>query len=249
MPGPDNYSPPSEWKSTRFWLAVAVTAISISAVTILATLVIRKDGNPQSPQNVLNSVLPLLGTWIGTILAYYFSKENFEAATNSVTELARQMTPQQKLQSTPVKSKMIWKQQMFAQKLPADQLKLTEMLNQLEQAKKGNRIPIVGDKDEPKYILHRSLIDGYIASLSRGGRSVQEIAAQTLKDMLDGSAEIKRMAEGFSVIKEDATLADAQSSMANIRDCQDVFVTQLGTKDEGILGWVTNVIIQENARV
>jgi hypothetical protein len=242
-------TPPTEWKSTRFWLAVAVTAISITAVTILATLVIRKEGNPQSPQNVLNSVLPLLGTWVGTILAYYFSKENFEAATHSVTELAKQVTPQQKLQSTPVRSKMIWKEQMFKEKLPANQLNVTEMVNRLEQAKKGNRIPIVGEKDEPKYIIHRSLIDSYIAALARSGKSAQDIAAQTLQNMLEGNPDAKRWAESFAVVKEDATLADAQSAMAAVRDCQDVFVTQTGSKDEPIVGWVTNVIIQDNAKV
>ncbi len=248
MPGPEN-TPVSEWKSTRFWLAVCVTGISVMAVTVLAGLIIRKDNSPQSPQNVLNAVLPLLGTWVGTILAYYFSKENFEAATHSVTELAKQITPQQKLQSLPVKSKMIPKPQMFFQKAPAANLKLTDVLNKLEQEKKGNRVPVLGDKDEPKYIVHRSLIDSYLSSLARSGKSSADIAAQTLQNMLDANAEMKRMAESFAVVKEDATLADAQTAMSNLRDCQDVFVTRLGTKVEEVLGWITNVIIQENAKV
>src|SRR5271155_1830489 len=83
----------SDWKSTRFWLAIGVTVISVVAVSSLAGLIIHNSKDQQdaarSAQNVLGSVLPLLGTWVGTILAYYFSKENFEAATKSVTEMAK----------------------------------------------------------------------------------------------------------------------------------------------------------------
>jgi hypothetical protein len=248
MRSPDDV-PFSEWKTPRFLLALVVTGISILAVTVLAAVIIVRKHDPDAPQNVLNSVLPLLGTWVGTILAYYFSKENFEAATQSVTALAKQLTPQQLLQSTPVRTKMIPRAQMVVQKAPAANLKLTDALNKLEQEKKGNRVPVLGDKDEPKYIVHRSLIDSYLTSLARGGKSTQEITAQTLQNMLDGNADTKRMAESFAVVKEDATLADALATMSNLQDCQDVFVTQTGSKDEPVLGWITNVIIQENAKV
>jgi hypothetical protein len=61
----------------RGWgLAIGVTIISIAAVTLLARIIISR-GTDTAAENVLNSVLPLLGTWVGTILAYYFSKENF----------------------------------------------------------------------------------------------------------------------------------------------------------------------------
>src|SRR5713226_1358319 len=108
--------PPNEWKSARFWLAIGVTIVSIIAVAVLAMQVIdhAKDKDiAGNAQNVLNSVLPLLGTWVGTILAYYFSKENFEAATKSVTELAKQITPQEKLKAALAKDKMIVPGSMF----------------------------------------------------------------------------------------------------------------------------------------
>src|ERR1700730_8315375 len=102
MPSLDD-APVREWKTPRFLLALLVTGISILAVTVLAAVIIVRKHDADAPQNVMNSVLPLLGTWVGTILAYYFSKENFEAATQSVTALAKQLTPQQKLQSTPAR--------------------------------------------------------------------------------------------------------------------------------------------------
>jgi hypothetical protein len=248
MPRPDS-APANEWKTPRFLLALLVTGISIMAVTVLASVIIIRNQDSEAPQNVLNSVLPLLGTWVGTILAYYFSKENFEAATQSVTALAKQLTSQQKLESLPVKSKMIPRAQMVVQKAPAASLNLAEVLNKLEQEKKGNRVPVLGDKDEPLYIVHRSLIDSYLSGLARSGKSSADIAAQTLQNMLDANPDVKRMAESFGLVNEDATLADAQVAMARLPDCQDVFVTQSGNRAEPVLAWITNVIIQENAKV
>lgn len=50
-------------------------------------------------------------------------------------------------------------------------------------------------------------------------------------------------------MKREATLADAKSAMDSLPNCQDVFVTQGGTRNEEVQGWVTNVIIAENATV
>jgi hypothetical protein len=232
---------------------MGVTVISVIAVAILAGLIIHNTKDQQdaarSAQSVLSSVLPLLGTWVGTILAYYFSKENFEAATKSVTDLAKQITPQEKLKSTLAKDKMIRRADMFFKSLPPDKLKLVDTLKDLEQANKGSRIPILGDKGEAKYVLHRSIIDKFLADSARTGKTQAEIAALTIEDLLNQNAKLKAIAQAFGIIKQDDTLADAMDIMNKIDDCQDVFVTQSDAKDEPVVGWVTNAIIQENAKV
>jgi hypothetical protein len=248
----DGFALPSDWRSTRFWLAIGVTVISVVAVATLAGLVIHnskdKTDAATSAQNVLGSVLPLLGTWVGTILAYYFSKENFEAATKSVTELAKQLTPQEKLRSALATDKMIPRSQMYFKVLPADKLALVDILKDLEQAKKGNRIPILADNGEAMYILHRSIIDKFLADSARGGKPAAEIGALTVADLLR-DARLDTVARSFDTIRSDATLADAMEAMGKVGNCQDVFVTQTGKKDEPVQGWITNVIIQDNAKV
>jgi hypothetical protein len=241
----DGNEPQSDWKSTRFWLALIVIFTSIVAVAILAGLII--NNSKDQAQHVLSSVLPLLGTWVGTILAYYFSKENFEAATKSVTDLAKQISPQEKLKSALAKDKMIPRSQMFSVTVPTANLKLVDILGSLEQQKKGNRIPVLGDTGEAKYIIHRSIIDKFLAASARGGKTATEIAALTIADLLKDSATLK-IVQAFGRIKPDDTLADAMTMMNKIDDCQDVFVTPTGG-DEAVLGWITNVIIQENAKV
>lgn len=248
MPNPDN-NMPSEWKSARFWLAIGVTTISIVSVAILATIIIVRQNDSNSPQNVLNSVLPLLGTWVGTVLAYYFSKENFEAATKSVSEMAKQLTPQEKLKSTAAKEKMIPRDKMFTKSAPVDALKVADVLDELDKQRKGNRVPILGNNNSPKYIIHRSVFDKFLSDLVRAPKPGTNVADLTIQDMLNQDPQIERVAESFGVIRADGTLADAMDVMSRNPDCQDVFVTPSGSKDEEILGWITNVIIQDNAKV
>jgi hypothetical protein len=42
---------------------------------------------------------------------------------------------------------------------------------------------------------------------------------------------------------------DAKTRMDQAPDCQDEFVTKGGTKDDDVVGWITNVIIADNSRV
>jgi urease gamma subunit len=243
----------SEWRSTRFWLALGVTVISVVAVAILAGLIIHhsrdKNDGAAAAQNVLSSVLPLLGTWVGTILAYYFSKENFEAATKSVSDLARQVSPQEKLKSASARDKMIPRAQIFCTSSPPNETKLVDVLDQLEKAKKGNRIPGVNNKNQISFILHRSIIDKFLSDSARAGKTVAEINALTVQDLLEHSPELKNISEAFGVIGQNDTLADAMQIMNNIRDCQDVFVTPTGSRNDEVVGWITNLIIQDSAKV
>jgi hypothetical protein len=57
-------------------------------------------------------------------------------------------------------------------------------------------------------------------------------------------------------VKSDATLADAKTAMdkasaalGSTDSCYDVFVTDNGNPDETVIGWITNDIINENAKV
>jgi hypothetical protein len=57
---------------------------------------------------VFSSVLPLLGTWVGTVLAFYFARENLAAATESTLRLAGLET------TTPVTNVMIRESEFIA---------------------------------------------------------------------------------------------------------------------------------------
>src|SRR5512132_965473 len=53
---------------------------------------------------ILATVLPVVAGWVGTVLAFYFGKENFEAGTRSVADAAKALTSKEKLAATLVGS-------------------------------------------------------------------------------------------------------------------------------------------------
>ena len=227
-------------------LAFSVLIFSVLGVSTLAGIIVWKK--PDDANVVMTAVLPLLGSWVGTVLAFYFSKDNFAAATRSVSEMAKQITSQEKLQATLAKEKMIPKEKMFLMRVPVSKT-LKEILNDLEKERKGMRIPFLDQQDYPKYVIHRSVIDKFLADQALKEPPPSNLKDLTLKDLLEDS-DLKTKVEGsLASVREDATLADAKKAMDKNPDCQDVFVTRGGSKDEPALGWITNVIIEDNAKI
>jgi predicted metal-dependent peptidase len=58
-----------------------------------------------------------------------------------------------------------------------------------------------------------------------------------------------QLSTSFDTIREDATLAEAKMKMDPTSKIQDVFVTKGGTRNEPIIGLITNNKIQEVAIV
>lgn len=56
---------------------------------------------------VTQSLIPLWATWIGTVLAFYFGKSNFDAATKSYEKIITKMSSEEKLSNKSVDASMI----------------------------------------------------------------------------------------------------------------------------------------------
>lgn len=71
-------------------IALGVLIASIAAVFFISFVVVRSAGHDkkQASQRVMDSTLPLYGTWVGTILAFYFSRNAFEAASSATARNA-----------------------------------------------------------------------------------------------------------------------------------------------------------------
>lgn len=144
--------------------------------------------------------------------------------------------------AVPVTSRMIPIDDFFYKKLgeiDPGSVRLKVLVDELE-LQKLNRMPIFNAQDHPLYIVHRSMIDKFIVARmwSGGGESPQDL---TLGHLLS-EPEMKQMFENtFVVVSRQATLAEARSAMIEKPGCSDVFVTERGTRDEPVLGWLTNV--------
>ena len=144
--------------------------------------------------------------------------------------------------AVPVTSKMLKKGRFFSKNLgetPPSEIKLCVLLKEL--AKNGrNRVPVMNQNDHPLYIIHRSMIDQFIVKMitEDQARPIDEL---TLEDLLAENT-MKQMFEAtFAVVEKRATLADAYDAMRVILDCRDVFITEKGSRDEPVIGWLTNI--------
>ena len=259
-------SQPGGTDNQRFTIAISIllyALVVLSVITVVALLMIglplifnyspaNASSAYQSIKDLFAIVLPLLGTWVGTVLAFYFSQKNFEAATQSTIDLHQQFTSsEEKLKSIKITDKMILMDQVPAKLTIASgkseqDYPLTELIRILETADKTprQRLPILDDQGHIKYIAHRSLIDRFRAEKIGD----PNVAKFTLKDMVD-NAKLKAVLTAFGILPPAANLADAKHLIDINSDCSDVFVTEDGKQGSKVQGWVTNVDVEKSAQL
>ncbi|HEY6140905.1 MAG TPA: CBS domain-containing protein [Thermoanaerobaculia bacterium] len=226
---------------------IAKWVLGVSGAAILAICALVLIGAPReqferASQLVFNSLLPLLGTWVGTVLAYYFSSKNFESASQSVERLVN-LTTEQKLGQMFVEKEMLRPPQITTYEIPSGKapkdVPLTEVMKKL--GGKITRVPIVDDRNVVQYIVHQSGLFKFIAAQAMAGKGAT-IDQLTLQDLID-DAELKNWISNIVYVSDQASVADAKSKMEQQTGCQDLIVTKTGKKDEPMLGWMTNVEI------
>ncbi len=67
-------------KEQRDRLSWVILIGSLAVITILAMTVIIQSDDKKDTMTIFNMILPVTASWIGTILAFYFGKQNFESA-------------------------------------------------------------------------------------------------------------------------------------------------------------------------
>lgn len=247
-------------------LAYLVVILAFVGIFVLAGVVLYKDHAADTPKYIFGAILPLLGTWVGTVLAHYFQKENLAAATQSISDLASKVAGADKLKSTPVKTVMIRPDRIDTLPdalldKPDDQIKLAELLTHLHQGIKRDRLPVFKDNKKTgpaERVIHRTAVERFITqeTLAPAKDPPVAVADLTLANLMVDPVFGPLVRGSFGLVKTDDTLADAKTSMDKktaelgaAGSCYDVFVTETGNPAEIVIGWITNDIINENAKV
>lgn len=239
--------------SVTYFVLGIVSLILVCATVLLS---IRVAANTFTNfKDIVGMVLPLLGTWIGTVLAYYFSKSNFDATTKSLNTMATSVSSDQRLKDTRANDKdvMIPLGQIVSYKYSTAAEMEKESLTGIIQFMTDNkvlRLPFIDAGNIIYYCIHRSIFDKFI-SLEAVKVPAQNISELTFGDFLGTPFdEIKNyIKSGISFLRDDATLYDVKLIMDSNKYCQDVFLTQTAKLTEPITGWITDVKILEKSRV
>ena len=235
------------------WASAGVIGLAI--VVIGAAALDQKSSVKDTAQLIFTSVLPLLGTWVGTVLAYYYTRENYEAASRSTLEAVR--SGSQQLASTRVTDKMMPAAAIVKANVPPakaiDDLLLKDIGDLFDKllpnGQKISRLLVVNDKFACIAIIHRSI---WMEMLNTGAKQAPPVdpARDNLGKLLDkpyvsavGKTFKDFITGTLAYIAIDRTLADAKAAMEAKPQCQDVIVTETGKSDERMQGWISNVDI------
>lgn len=230
----------------RHTVARSVLWAAIGGIVILGILSIVKT---KDPTTILNLLLPVFGTWVGTLLAYYFGKENFESAAKNATELARELT--NKLQSIGASTVMT---RVEAIELPApikgvapaayNTVKIKALVDNMDR----ERLPLLDPTSGSVVgVVHKSLLNAFLVAQPTANQ-----ATVTLQDLLNDATYGKTAKTTFVTLPETATLADVKKEMANKsaqigQTCQDVFIVASGTNR--VVGWITDDKLTQYGKV
>jgi len=205
-------------------------------------------------EKAFTMVIPLFGTWMGTVLAFYFAGTTYEAANQNVSNLVEQVIDT-KLRKISVKEAMIPVAAMQYVTLTSgdddgSSIKLQEdVINRLKDP--VTRLPVLSSGGVAMYIVHQSLVYKYITmkTIEAAKRSQAfDVNGQTLKSFLDFDDMKEMVSRTIAFVSLNDTLADAKNAMERIRDCQDVLVTDDGNRAKPVRGWLTNVDISRQSK-
>jgi hypothetical protein len=225
----------------RSWIAYLTLLLSGIGIAILGGISIRNDA--KNSMTIFNTVLPVFSSWVGTILAFYFGRENFDIASTQVSEANRRLqevvgtlSPEQR-GSQPVASVMRRIEQIAFYQIPPDKSLDTITIEKIYDKFQGSvsRMPILDSKNIARYLIHKSRFDAYRGS---GGKLDVDIAS-FLRYHLESSIGFG-INEGFVVVSERTPLNTAKKLMEETSSCQDIIVTKNGGPDEPMSGWLSN---------
>lgn len=241
-------------------LSVIVVCIVLALITVLSATAIKVGlYDPDKKEwfahtkDILNIILPLLATWMGTVLAFYYTQKSMDAATQQTNQIIRHLTSDQKLSEISAEDVAIDMTSTDVTTLilkdPGDAANLNLLKNVLEEKLETtgrNRLPIIDGNGVVLYILHRSAIDQFIIDKHKSNNS--DIRTYTLADLLS-DAKWKVIFQSFGTIRREDKLYAAKKAMDTNIYCEDVFGTEDGTRSSEAQFWLTNITIEQRSIV
>jgi hypothetical protein len=223
----------------RHRLAIMLVLLSAGGIILAAGLAVGLAGADQRAETtrlVFTSMLPLFGTWVGTVLAFYFARDNLQAATESTLRLTGRVSA-----GTPVTEVMIPRAQILSYDLAPGQDPQTPLLAacyaRMQDAHR-HRLPILDAAGAVVYVIHDSSIALYLGASGHSLTALPDLPL-TIAD-LRTNADCRSAISAFGFVTRTAVLAEARATMRSVDRCNDVFVTADGEPTSPVLGWLTN---------
>ena len=213
---------------------IAILVLGISGIALIIFGIVAIWVDRQNTMTIFNSLLPVVASWVGTILAFYFGRRNFEAAG----ELAERLSPVDQASMEPIANIMRPINEITYFTIPENQSEKDVPLSKIAEkfSEQISRVPVLTFDKKILYMIHKSRVDEYESS-AVGGK-----LADTLDVFIDTMKKRKiefDLGKGFALVSEKTSTAEAKQRI-DTTPAQDVFITKTGKPDEPVTGWVSN---------
>lgn len=203
------------------------------AIMILAMIAISEDKTGKNALSIFNTTLPVFASWVGTVLAFYFGKENFKSANKQVQEMVSKMGSGEKEKEGIVSiMRSIFATALF--KVPrgekAGDITLLSLKKKFDETK-FSRLPILDSDNKIIFMVHKSSIMDYLLE-GKGKDTLDMFIEQTNYSFGEG--------HGFMLVSKKASLKEAKEKMEQNSLCKDIFISENGDITEPIIGWISN---------
>ncbi|MCV9929746.1 CBS domain-containing protein [Flavobacterium sp. LS1R49] len=198
----------------------------IGSFVLLIAIVIYWMVCGDEPERLFSLLAPLISTWIGTLLAFYFGRESFEAASKSYNEIINKISPDI-LDDILVKQVMIDKFTMVSIDVTNPMITTFDLkaLRDFLDSINKTRLPIL-EGGKIKCIVHKSTFSDELLKIT---------PANTLSDFINANPIVVQ----FEVINETQKVEDARK-LINEKNCKDLFVVD---GNNLVVGWLTDTQI------
>jgi hypothetical protein len=188
---------------------------------------------------VFGTVLPVVATWVGTVLAFYFGSENFRQAAQSTREaLSDRLAPRKKITDVMVPYERTGRLGAENEADAESTLTMLDVIHTLSAA--ATRVIVFNLKAQaPIYIIRSSsppMPANWVTPEYAAGTALpKDVKLKDYLDINDNRADARK----FRFIDENATPEAALALMTD-QGVDDLFITKDGQKTSRVLGWVTS---------
>ncbi|MEM1363428.1 MAG: hypothetical protein AAGF94_17240 [Pseudomonadota bacterium] len=196
-------------------------------------------------KDILFAVLPLAGTWVGTVLAFYFSTSSFEAAANQSRELYFASTDKIKGPSDRPIREIMTRRDAF-EPLVAKEIEGKKLSEVVALMKDAQRVPVFQERETGKPpdkaigVLHKGDLEK--AQTAKDGSKIDPTYDQA---KMPDELPLKTMVAASRILRPGAPLKEAEDILGETPTCRDFFITATGSRDGAVLGWVTNTALEK----
>ena len=240
-------NPDNQDRGARSVLAILISTFSIVGITIVSIAFIavsNKEDRQAAASQVFTGILPLFGTWVGTLLAFYFAKENFDSATRNTVALSQISLPSSNNLESILVSSVISPNFVSFTTSSADREKSLEDVKKYLTDRDRGRLPILKESGKSlDFLVYYRDIDEFISL-----RKLEGSENTKLGDFIDYINTDPKKKKEVVFITRDISLAKADEERKKKLNCRDIIVTDSGKEDGVVIGYLTEVDIDKFSR-